>query len=565
MQKHTSGDAPWRRFYHAEAAGLVDVEYFPLSKLLDDAAALHGARPFLTLGDETLSYSDVAEWVARLAAGLKDLGIRKGDRVGYMGPAHPAFTLTCFALWHLGAVHVGMNPLYSVNRLAGQALDAGLSALLTLDDPALLAKAAEVTSVLDRPIPVISANAGRCDPTADSTVTADSSTGRMVKFRDLTRSSGLSDRSVIDPANDPAALQYTGGTTGTPKAAVLTHGNLASNVLQMTSWFPELEPGREALLAAAPVTHVAGLGPMQNFMTRLAGELVWMSRFEPQHALRLIRDRKVSVLLAPPTMYIALLDAAEGTGVDWSNIRSAQCGASPVPLELKQRFQKATGIWLTTLYGMTETAPAAIYSSTLPEHAAATGIPLPLTEVEIRSPGDPTNRVPAGEAGEICIRGPQVMAGYWKRQQETQSAFVNGFFRSGDIGSMSEDGVVTVLDRLKDMIIASGYNVYPADVENAILQHPLVREAAVIGVPDRYRGETVKAIVSLRQGNLELAELQQFLSDKLSPMEIPKQLELLAEIPKNENLKIAKQALRERELAIKEERGQAPDASGSRT
>lgn len=550
MQRQTSGDAPWRRFYHEEAAALVDARPFPLSKLLDDAVAGHGDRPFLTYERETLSYSEGAQLIGQLAAGLAELGIGKGDRVGYLGPAHPSFTLNCFALWHLGAVHVGMNPLYSVARLAAQAADAGLSAILTLDDPALLAKAAEAAAALPRPIPVISANARRCDPTADSLV-ADAARG--VKLRDLAGGSGSVERAAIDPGNDAAALQYTGGTTGTPKAAILTHGNLAANVLQMASWFPQLEPGREVLLAAAPPTHVVGVGPTQNFTTRFAGELVWMSRFEPNEALRLISERKVSVLLAPPTMYIALLDVTAGTGFDWSNIRSAQCGASPVPLELKQRFQKASGIWITTVYGMTETSPAAVYSSPHPEHAGATGIPLPVTEVDIRSPADPTRRVPAGEAGEICIRGPQVMKGYWQRPEETESAFIDGFFRSGDIGSMSEDGVVTVLDRLKDMIIASGYNVYPADVENAILQHPRVREVAVIGVPDRYRGETVKAIISLREGDLDLEELQRFLAGKLSPMEIPKQLEIVADIPKNENMKISKQALREREAAARAE------------
>lgn len=564
MQRQSDDGAPWRQFYHAEAAALAEPHPFPLSTLLDDAVAGYGVRPFLTLGDETLSYSDAARLIKRLAAGLAELGIRKGDRVGYMGPAHPAFTLNCFGLWHLGAMHVGMNPLYSVPRLTGQALDAGLSAILTLDDPAMLRKAAEVAASLPRPIPIVTANARRCDPTADSLLLPHTEARWMVKLMDLASGSTDVERATVEPG-DPAALQYTGGTTGNPKAAILTHANLSTNALQMTSWFPQLQPGREVILAAAPVTHVVGVGPLQNFTTRFAGELVWMPRFEPQEALRLIRERNVSVLLAPPTMYVALLEASAGREFDWTNIRSAQCGASPVPLELKQRFQKTTGIWITTVYGMTETSPAAIYSLPLPEHAGATGIPLPMTDVEIRSPADPTRRVPVGEPGEICIRGPQVMAGYWQRPEETQSAFVDGFFRSGDIGSMSEDGVVTVLDRLKDMIIASGYNIYPADVENAILQHPLVREAAVIGVPDRYRGETVKAIVSLREGELDLGELHQFLSSRLSPMEIPKQLEVVAEIPKNENLKVSKLALRERELAAQVEKGQSADGSGRST
>lgn len=540
--------APWRRFYNPRAAALTALTPSPLSKLLDDAAAACPQGACLTFGEETLSYSEVGELVARLAAGFAGLGIGQGDRVGYMGPAHPAFTLNCFALWHLGAVQVGMNPLYSVQRLAGQAEDAGLSLILTLDDPALLAKALEVSAgIAARPM-VIAASATRCDPTAQSRLPGDAPVA-LAGLSALLREQDPVARAVLDPGA-PAALQYTGGTTGTPKAAVLTHANLWTNAHQMTSWFPQLENGREVLLAAAPVTHVAGLGPTQNFMIRLAGELVWMPRFSPQEALRLIAAHKVSVLLAPPTMYIALLQASAGTSFDWSSVRSVQAGASPVPLELKRRFHQATGLWMTTLYGMTETSPAAIYSTPLPEQAGATGIPLPLTDVQIRSIADPTRLVPFGEPGEICIRGPQVMAGYWKRPEETERAFVDGFFRSGDIGTMTEEGIVTVLDRLKDVIIASGYNIYPADVENAVLAHPLVREAAVIGVPDAYRGETVKAIVSLNEGeSLTLEELQEFLAAKLSPMEMPKQLEILDDIPKSENLKISKQALRDRETA----------------
>lgn len=536
---------PWTRFYGPGAAGLPQPEGTSLSVLLDRAAAAFGSRPCSSLGPETHSYAEVADHAQQLAAGFASAGIGLGDRVGFLAPAHPSFTMFAFALWHIGAVGVGMNPLYSVQRLTDQADDAGLAAIFTLDDPALIEKSCRVRDAAAvRPLLIVtSARSG--DPHARA------SAGGAVALTtaDIARSAGRVPRARFDPLIQPAVLQYTGGTTGAPKAAILTHANLSINVVQMNSWFPSLKPGEESVLAAVPVTHVSGVGPIQNFMVNIAGEMAWMPRFDPAAALDIIAERRITMLMAPPTMFTALLHAAELRGAfDWSSLRNAQCGAAPVPAELKKRFRDVTGLTITTLYGMTETSPAAIYSSPAPQHEGTTGIPLPFTDVEVRSIADPARRAASGEAGEICIRGPQVMPGYWQRPEANAAAFVDGFFRSGDVGTMDAEGAVTVLDRLKDVIIAGGYNIYPADVEAAVLTHPAVREAAVIGVPCAYRGETVKAIVSLRDGfELTLDDLRRFLDGLLSPMEIPKQLEILADIPRNENQKISKLALRERE------------------
>lgn len=538
---------PWHRFYNAQALTLAGPRPFALSTLLDDAARGYGQRPALSYAGETISYADVHALVSRLATGYAELGIKKGDRVGYMGPAHPVFTFSCFALWHLGAVGVGLNPLYAVSRLVGQARDSGLKAIVTIDDPALIAKASQVVQGCLTPVTLICAKASNLDPGSAVHLPSDVG-GSIVSISDLIVSGSPVARAAIEPLRDAAVLQYTGGTTGAPKAARLTHGNLSVNVDQMKSWFPQLQPGREAMLSIAAVTHIAGVGPIQNFTIGLAGKLAVQQRFDPARILDIIEEEGITVILAVSTVFVALLQASAGRKFDWSQIRSVQAGAAPVPLELKRRFKELTGLEITTLYGMTETSPAAVYSLPLPEHAGSTGIPLPFTDVEIRCPLHPERLMPFGEPGEVCIRGPQVMDGYWNREAETAQAFVDGFFRSGDLGNMTEEGVVTVLDRLKDVILASGYNIYPGDVENAILEHPLVREAAVIGVPDSYRGETVKAIVSLRgDQTIELSDLNDFLASRLSPMEIPKQLEIVADIPKNENLKISRLALRERE------------------
>lgn len=539
---------PWRRFYNAQAAALASPRPFVLSALLDDAADSFGHRPSMSYAGETLNYADLHALVAQLATGYAELGIGKGDRVGYMGPAHPAFTFSCFALWHLGAVGVGLNPLYAVTRLVQQARDSGLKAIVTIDEPALVVKAGEVAQACGGPVNVIVAKASRLDPCSVVDLPPNASPP-IIGMPELIASGPVVARATVDPLHDTAVLQYTGGTTGSPKAAMLTHGNLSVNVTQMKSWFPQLQPGREAMLSIAAVTHIAGVGPIQNFTMGLAGKLAVQQRFDPARVLDIVEEEGITVILAVSTVFVALLQASADRKFDWSRIHSVQAGAAPVPLELKRRFRDLTGLEITTLYGMTETSPAAVYSLPLPEQTGATGVPLPFTDVEIRCPRDPARRMPFGEPGEICIRGPQVMDGYWNREEETAQAFVDGFFRSGDLGSMTDEGVVTVLDRLKDVIIASGYNIYPGDVENALLEHPHVREAAVIGVPDSYRGETVKAIVSLRgEQSIELAELQHFLATRLSPMEIPKQLEIVTDIPKNENLKISRLALREREL-----------------
>lgn len=538
---------PWTRFYNPRAAALREPLPTALSGLLDSAAAKFGERICCSFGEESFSYAEVAVFVEDLAAGFAGLGIGAGDRVGFLAPAHPSFTVFTFALWHVGAIGVGLNPLYSVARLADQSNDAGLSAIFTLDDEALLAKATRIRAAAETAVPLIVTSARSGDPHAPADV---GNTDGAIATARLMTGAGRVPRARFAPLTQPAVLQYTGGTTGAPKAAVLTHANLSVNVVQMHSWFPELRPGEESVLAAAPVTHVSGVGPIQNFMVNLAGEMAWMPRFDPQAALDIIKARQITLMLAPPTMFTALLHAAEARGgFDWSSLRNAQCGAAPVSAELKKRFRDATGLTITTLYGMTETSPAAVYTSPADQHEGTTGIPLPFTEVEVRSTRDPSMQVAPGEPGEICIRGPQVMPHYWQRPEATAQAFVDGFFRSGDIGTMDADGAITVFDRLKDMIIASGYNVYPADVESAVLKHPAVREVAVIGVPCPYRGETVKAIVSLRDGDAELTldDLRVFLGDLLSPIEVPKLLEIVDEIPRNENLKISRLALRERE------------------
>lgn len=542
--------AVWRKLYSEKALDVATLEPFPLYEMLDRAADEFPGNACASIEDTVLSYAEVRDLSLRAAAGLARLGIGRGDRVGYCMPNSPAYTVFSFALWRLGAAMVGLNPLYAPDKLTAQARDARVKAVLVSDDPAVSAPTAALAAMPERPTMIVCA-------AQDHRLTAagpapDLAGGRTIGCAELLDCDDRIEPARLDLENTVAALQYTGGTTGEPKAAMLTHANLSVNVQQMHAWYSQLERGKEVLLAVAPFTHVSGVGPIQNFTVFMAGEIAMMKRFVAERALELIQTRRISVLLAPPTMFVGLMSAAEEHPIDWSSVKLVQSGAGPLTDRVRTRFEALCGVPVQNLYGMTETAPAAIYNLPLPApahpHPMAVGLPLPLTRVEIRAPDEPSRAVPVGETGEICIAGPQVMKGYWGKAAATGDAFVDGFFRSGDLGYMTPEGYFYVVDRLKDMIICSGYNVYPVQVENTISKHPAIREVAVIGVPDEYRGETVKMFAALKPGHdMTLESFREDMQGKLSPIEMPRYLEIMDELPKTPSAKISRLALRERE------------------
>jgi long-chain acyl-CoA synthetase len=532
----------WTPSYLAGVPHDIAVEPRSLRHLLDAAVDDCGDRPFLTYRDRTLTYAETASIVDGLAAGFQARGVAKGDRVALCMPNHPAYAITVFALWTIGAVGVGLNPLYAVPTLAAQLADSAPKFLVTVDDEALHSKLAQAWGAA----PSGEILTVRTD--AEDLISAGPKPAIGNALADLLHGASAPVRPDLDPAADLAMLQYTGGTTGVPKGAMLSHANIYINTHQIGAWWPSLARGLERGAATAPFSHITGLTGVLLVGVANAAEIVVIERFSPQAFFEASRGRPFSFMAAIPTMLVALMNSPFVNDINWSSVKFILSGGAPTPVEVQAGFRKATGITVQPGYGLTETSPGVAVSHPIrADDDASTGYPLPGTIISIRSTTDPTIEVPLGTPGEICVAGPQVMKGYWQRPEETANSMVGGFYRTGDVGYLDETGKLFINDRLKDIIIASGYNVYPTNVENALYRHPAIQEAVVLGMPDSYRGETVAAIVSLKAGadTLTLADLTAFLNDSLSPIEMPKHLEVLPELPKMPTGKLSRAMLRD--------------------
>ena len=349
-------------------------------------------------------------------------------------------------------------------------------------------------------------------------------------------------------------MQYTGGTTGVPKGAMLTHRNLMANVHQVLAWAPGLEPGREVMLGVLPFFHVYGMTVSMNFGIALGAKLVLLPRFDIKQVIQAIERHKVTLFPGVPTMYVAFNTFP---GIEKRDIRSIKVcisGAAPLPVEVQERFEKLTGAKLVEGYGLSEAAPVThcnpIYGK---RKKGSIGLPLPSVDARVL---DPEFRpLPPGEAGELAVKGPNVMKGYWNRPEESAAALREGWLLTGDIARMDEEGYFYIVDRKKDMIIAGGYNIYPREVEEVLYQHEAVLEAAVAGVPDPYRGETVKAFVVLKdeyKGKVTEKELEAFARERLAPYKVPKLWEFRDELPKTAVGKVLRRVLREESTRPKE-------------
>jgi len=466
--------------------------------LLAEAVERFGDRPALWHAGRRWTFAELDAAADRVAAWLCARGVGPGDRVAVRMPNDPACVMCAYGIWRAGATMVPVNPLYAPDAAARIVRDSGARLTLELD---------AMPGILDASGP-----APRAEPASA----------------------------------DVAVLQYTGGTTGEPKGAMLTHAALLAGQRQLLERCPELLPGEERLFGALPMAHVSGLVLGTLLSASLGAELLVVPRFTAERAVALAEELRPTFLPIVPTMATALLRLEGAGGGPWSSVKVITAGAAPLAVDLQRRFEDLTGCPVRPSYGATETCAIATLSPATGAAPGSSGVAMPGTQIEIRSVEDPSVALPAGERGEIAVRGPQVAAGYWNRPEETAEYFAGGAFRTGDVGYLDEDGSLFVVDRLKDVIIASGHNVYPATVERAVFTHPAVAETLVIGVPDDYRGETVKAYVVLRPGHaLTLEELQAHLRGRLSPMEMPRQLEIRSELPKTAVGKLSRRALRQ--------------------
>ena len=534
------------------------IEALPVPVLLERSVARFPARPALAFMGRRWSYAALGAWVARAARGLQDLGVRRGDRVGLCLPNTPYSVVFYYAALRAGAIVVNVNPLYVAHELRQQIADAGITVMVVPDLAMICDKvlgiAAEtalrhvVVCPMAGILPAPKAALWRVFRRRETAVpTYDD---RIVAHARVVANAAPADPVAVDPA-DLAVLQYTGGTTGTPKGAMLTHANVSVNAQQVSRHMPSLRLGEERVLGVLPFFHVFAMTAVMNSGIEVGAELLLHPRFEIARVMRALARERPTVLHGVPTIYQAISDAAEKKRVDISSLRACISGGAPLPPEVRARFERLTGCKLVEGYGLTEASP--VLACNPPDgqiRDGSVGVAMPQTTIEIRNLEDPHHVLPAGERGEVCARGPQVMRGYWRRPEETARTFVDGMLRTGDIGHLDADGYLFITDRLKDIILCGGYNVYPRVLEDALYQHPAVAEATVIGVPDAYRGQAPKAFVTLRPGQTATPEeLRRFLSDLLSKIELPREIEIRATLPRTMIGKLSRKELAEEERA----------------
>ena len=544
---------PWLKSYPKQIDWFQRFEAVPLPSFLDRAAARFPANLATEFFGKTLSYAELQDAVNRATKGLQELGVGKGTCVGVLMPNCPAFIVFYYAILKAGGTVIGLNPLYAIPELAFQVKDAGADIIVTLDLAATFPKAKALLDqkavkhvVVERFRDMLPGLKGVLFSLLKGKDVAAWKPGSgVIAARSVLANDGKFERTDID-VKSIAALQYTGGTTGTPKGAMLTHANLSINVQQAASWFPGLaREGEERFLCVIPFFHAFAMTALMNFAIEKAAQMIMLPRFDLKQTLKLIDGAKPTVLAGVPTLFNALAKAPDIKKHDLSSLKFCISGGAPLPLEVKRDFERVSGCKLVEGYGLSETSPIThINPIGGPFKEGSIGLPVPGTIMSLREIGAPEREVPQGERGEICICGPQVMKGYWNRPDETASIFTGKFLRTGDVAYIDEDGFTFIVDRIKDLILCSGFNVYPRRIEEAIYEHSAVDEVTVIGIPDQYRGEAPKAFVKLRKGErLSKEELIEFLSQRISKIEIPVEVEFRDELPKTLIGKLSKKEL----------------------
>ena len=561
-------DKPWLKYYDEGMPATIEYPRIPLDRLLTDTTAkypdhsaiIFGAMVGSRLMDAKMTYRQLEDAVNRFAAGLQEMGVEKGDRVAIMLPNCPQFIIAAYATWRIGGVVVCCNPLYVPREIEHLVRDSGAETFVVMSQLYERVKSVREQAGLKR---VIVTNIKEYFPGLLRllfTLAKEKKEGHWVDisgdtesywFQEVMRGSAAKPASVdIDP-DEVATLIYTGGTTGGPKGAQLTHYNLVSNATALNIWTGS-RATEDSLLSVMPYFHSYGL--MVGMIVCIANAVTTVQIPNPRelvHVLTAIQKHRVTYYPGVPTMFIGLLNFPDRDQYDLTSLRFAVSAAAPLPPEVQQQFQDVTGGVMMEAYGLTETSPCATMDPIdRPKHNSL-GVPLPDTDVKVVDVESGEEELPPGEIGELIIKGPQVMKGYWNLPTETANAMRTGpdgqpgWFYSGDIGFMDEEGYFHMADRKKDMIIAGGYNIYPADVEAVLFEHPKVKEAAVIGIPDEYRGETVKAFVVLKEGESATEEeIIEFCREGMAAYRVPRVVEFRDDLPKSMIGKVLRRELR---------------------
>ena len=565
---------PWLAMYNPDTPAEFDFPKVPLTRLLDDAVASFPDTAAIAFLGTVLTYRELQESVDRFAAALTTLGVRRGDRVALALPNCPQTVIAFYAAARIGAVTVSCNPLYTARELRHQLADSGAVVVICLD--VAYAKVAEVlaetplrhvivTSIIDYlpaskrlllklPLPAVRARRATisCPIPRDAPV---------LQFRAVLRASKKrAPQAEFDAAEHLAVLQYTGGTTGVAKGAMLTHANLVANAYQCRLWVPEARVGVEPVLAVVPMFHAYGMTACMNLAMTLMSTLVMLPRFDIPMTFAAIDKWRPSVFMGVPPMYKALADSPEVSKHDLRSVRYCISGAMKLTRDVQEAFEALSGGHVVEGFGMTECSPVTHANPVDGRDRIGTiGLPLTGTQARIVDPEDPTTPVVAGNRGELLIRGPQVMKGYWNKPEESAAAFVDGdWLRTGDIAVMDADGYFSIVDRIKELIISGGFNVYPTEVEDAIRRLPGVADVSVVGVPDGEFGETVKAFIVRAPGAAVTdGEVLAHCRRELTKYKVPRLIEFRDELPRSIIGKVLRRVL------VAEERDKAAATEGS--
>ena len=541
-------DAAWR-------SGAIPA--LPVDELLTDAAARFPDTPAMDFLGKRMSYAELGKLVERAAAGFQLLGVVKGARVALCLPNTPYYVICYYAILRAGGVVVNLSPLYVESEIRHFLKDSGARIAITLDVAELYTKFAPIMAdgVLDHLI--IGSMLKILDPvkrfgfwlTRRKSLAKIPRDLRHVPFHALLRPGDDARPVPCRPATDVAVLQYTGGTTGVPKAVMLSHANLIANCVQVARRLPDIPPG-SGMLTLVPLFHVFAMTVAMNLSVMLGLNMILLPRYEKALLRKTLARTRPLFFPGVPTIYANINEAAAKETWELSSIRFCVSGAAPLPAEIRSRFEQLSGCQLVEGYGLSETSPVVAANLFGAVRDGSIGLPLDETIVEIRDLNNPARIVPPGERGEVCVRGPQVMLGYFNRPDETANVFVDGALRTGDVGYADRDGYIFLVDRIKDLIISGGYNVYPRMVEEALYKHPAVLETVVIGIPDAKRGQVPKAFVRLQaNAQVTVEALQDFLATQLSPVERPKEIEFRETLPKTIIGKLSRKELVAEELA----------------
>ena len=551
---------PWAPSYDSDVPHTVAPATAPLPSLLLQAAAQTPLAPALIFFGRIFTYQQLADQAARLARAFRDQGLAPGDRLAILLPNCPQFVVAYHAALRLGAVVVPLNPLLSAKEVAYQLNDAGAQRLVVLDH--FLPKVEEVgdrlnlsqiivtslTDVLPWPLSWLYPWKARRQGLA---LGFKPGPGRG-RWRDLLAQPPLTE-GPVPGVEDLAVLLYTGGTTGIPKAARLSHGNLMANVAQINAWLPHVRYGEERLVGLLPFSHSFGLTACLNWPMSQGAQIIVLPRFEINGFIKMLRRHRPTMLPGVPTLFVALINDPRLARLDLSALWGCISGSAPLPVEVRDRFEALSGCRMLEGYGLTEAGPVTHFNPVKGKRPLGSmGMPLPGTLARVMDRETGTKELPAGEVGELAIQGPQVMQGYWQRPAETAVVLRDGWLYTGDLARRDADGYFYIVERKKDMIISGGYNIYPREVEEVLYQFPGVQEAVAFGVPDAYRGEVVKVVIVPRDGHeLDVQEIRDFCGRQLALYKIPKSIEFRPELPKSLVGKVLRRLLREEAAAGK--------------